>query len=104
MVGTDQDPQDADAQIERLRDAGVVVFDTATATLEHVVGRLAAAPDRPLKPVALDALAGPLAAINVGLESFHDSLAETGAEVLQVEWRPPAGGDDRLRAILDKLR
>ena len=104
VVGTDQDPQGAEAQSERLRSAGVVVFDTVTATLEHVVGRLAAAPVPPRHPVSLDALAGPLAAINVGLESFHDSLAETGAEVLQIEWRPPAAGDDRLRAILDKLR
>ena len=104
VVGTDQDPQVADAQSEKLRQAGTVVFDTLTKTIEHVVARLAVAPGRPQTPVSLDALAGPLAAINIGLESFHDSLAETGAEVLQVEWRPPAGGDDRLRAILDKLR
>ncbi len=104
VVGTDEDPQDAGAQGEALRRAGAVVFDTVTATLEHVVGRLASPPPEPRTPVDLDALAGPLAAINLGLESFHDALAETGAEVIHVEWRPPAGGDDRLRAILDKLR
>ena len=104
VLGTDEDPQEAAAQAETLRQAGATVFDTVTATLEHVVGRLAPAPERPATPVPLDALAGPLAAINIGLESFHDSLAATGAEVLHVEWRPPAGGDDRLRAILDRLR
>jgi FdrA protein len=104
VVGTDQDPQQAEAQSEQLCQAGAVVFHTLTETIEYVVGRLAVAPESPHTAVGLDALAGPLAAINVGLESFHDSLAETGAEVLQVEWRPPAGGDDRLRAILDKLR
>lgn len=104
VLGTDEDPQDAAAQTERLRQAGVVVFDTVTATLEHVVGRLATPPEKPETPVALDALTAPLAAVNIGLESFHDSLAETGAEVIHVEWRPPAGGDERLRAILDKLR
>ena len=104
VVGTDLDPQGAEEQSERLRQAGATVFDTIGATLGHVIGRLAAAPDPPANPVALDALAGPLAAINVGLESFHDSLAASGAEVLHVEWRPPAGGDERLRAILDKLR
>jgi FdrA protein len=104
VVGTDEDPQQADAQADRLRQAGAAVFQTVTAALGHVVDRLAAAARRPQHPVDPDALAGPLAAINVGLESFHDALAESGTEVLQVEWRPPAGGDERLRAILDKLR
>jgi FdrA protein len=104
VVGTDEDPQDGGAQAETLRRAGAVVFDTVTATLEHVVARLATPLAGPQTPVDLDALAGPLVAINLGLESFHDALAEAGAEVVHVEWRPPAGGDDRLRAILDKLR
>ena len=104
LLGTDEDPQEAAAQAERLRQAGTKVFETVTATLEHVVGRLAPPASPPRAPVSLDAITGPLAAINVGLESFHDSLAAGGAEVVQVEWRPPAGGDDRLRAILDKLR
>ncbi len=104
VVGTDLDPQEAESQSERLRQAGAAVFDSVSATLAHVVGRLAKAPAPPARPVELDSLAGPLAAINVGLESFHDTLAEGGSEVLHVEWRPPAGGDERLRAILDKLR
>ena len=104
VVGTDEDPQEAAAQGVRLREAGVTVFDTTTAAVEHVVSRLAPAPSWPQPAVDLDALVGPLAAINLGLEGFHDSLAESGAEVLHVEWRPPAGGDERLRAILDKLR
>ena len=104
VVGTDEDPQEAAGQAERLREAGVRVFDTVSATLDHVVARLSRPPEAPGEPVDLASLTGPLAAINVGLESFHDSLAESGAEVVQVEWRPPAGGDDRLRAILDKLR
>ena len=42
--------------------------------------------------------------INVGLESFRDALALQGADVVQVDWRPPAGGDRRLIEILEKLR
>ncbi|MFQ5349527.1 MAG: acyl-CoA synthetase FdrA [Thermoanaerobaculia bacterium] len=104
VVGTEEDPQDADAQADTLRQAGVAVFDTVTATLEHVLARLSAPPDSLSRPIDAAALEGPLAAINIGLESFHDSLAESGVEVVQVEWRPPAGGNNRLRAILDKLR
>jgi FdrA protein len=58
----------------------------------------------PPLPVPLDALAMPVAAINVGLETFHASLMAQGAPVLQVDWRPPAGGNERLLAVLDRMR
>ncbi|HJW82907.1 MAG TPA: acyl-CoA synthetase FdrA, partial [Anaerolineae bacterium] len=57
-----------------------------------------------LKPVDLGALRDPLAAINVGLESFADSLAAQGAPVVQVEWRPPAGGNEKLMGILERMK
>ena len=54
-------------------------------------------------PVALETLRGPLAAINVGLESFHTSLLTQGVAAVHVDWRPPAGGDERLAALLAKM-
>jgi len=45
-----------------------------------------------------------LAAINVGLESFYDSILAQGGTAVQVEWRPPAGGDERLMRILAKMK
>jgi FdrA protein len=54
--------------------------------------------------VPLDALRGPVAAINVGLESFHDSLVAQGADAVQVDWRPPAGGDEKLAGILARMK
>lgn len=44
-----------------------------------------------------------LKVINIGLEIFHESLLVQGAEVVQVDWRPPAGGDENLARILEKL-
>lgn len=55
-------------------------------------------------PVSLEALSTTVAAINVGAETFHRSLVERGVRALQVDWRPPAGGDERLAAILARLR
>jgi FdrA protein len=52
----------------------------------------------------LAAFQAPLAAINVGLESFSASLESQGAEVISVDWRPPAGGDERLMALLAKMK
>ena len=45
-----------------------------------------------------------LKVIDMGLESFHESLKEQGVEVLHVDWKPPAGGNKRLMEILKKLR
>ncbi len=43
--------------------------------------------------MSVDELFGaPLRVINLGLESFAADLAEVGVEVVQVDWRPPAGG------------
>lgn len=42
-------------------------------------------------------------AINIGLPDFAVSLQVQGAEVVQVNWVPPAGGDSEMIAILDQL-
>jgi FdrA protein len=42
-------------------------------------------------------------AINIGVPDFADSLQVQGAEVVQVNWVPPAGGDSEMIAILDQL-
>ena len=46
----------------------------------------------------------PLAALKVGLESFAVSLHAQGAAALHVEWRPPAGGNERLMGILARMK
>ncbi len=51
-----------------------------------------------------DLLAAAPRVINVGLEMFAANLAARGARVVHVAWSPPAGGDNRLAGLLDKLR
>ena len=41
--------------------------------------------------------------INVGLDTFADDIEAAGGKVVRVDWRPPAGGDARLAALLAKL-
>jgi hypothetical protein len=50
-----------------------------------------------------DLLDMPLRVVNIGLESFADDLTAEGAEVVHVDWAPPAGGDPELAALLAKL-
>lgn len=44
-----------------------------------------------------------LKVINIGVEQFADSMRSQGVKVMQVDWRPPAGGDRELAALLDRL-
>jgi len=41
--------------------------------------------------------------INIGLERFADDLRSLGVPVVQMDWRPPAGGEKKLIEILDRL-
>ena len=45
-------------------------------------------------------LGGATRVINVGLSLFAETLAALGVPVVSLEWRPPAGGDTRLAALL----
>jgi FdrA protein len=46
----------------------------------------------------------PLKVINLGLSWFAEALTRQEVPVLQVDWRPPAGGDQRLLEVLKKLQ
>jgi hypothetical protein len=50
-----------------------------------------------------DLLHKPLVIINLGLESFAKNMKDQGAEVVQVDWKPPAGGDSEMMDLLDQL-
>ena len=41
--------------------------------------------------------------INIGLFSFKESLEEANFQVFQVNWEPPAGGDEEVLDALKKL-
>jgi FdrA protein len=104
VIGTDDDPQEVQSQINQLKDAGVTVFRTATEAVEYISLRLGSDSKNEGVPVDLEQLKQPLAAINVGLESFYESLISQGAEAVHVEWRPPAGGNEKMAALLAKMK
>jgi FdrA protein len=102
VIGTDDDPQNLQSQVSQLEEAGVKVFRTATEAVEYISLRYGANKEYEFTPISLEQLNQPLAAINVGLESFYDSLISQGAQAVHVEWRPPAGGNEKLAALLAK--
>lgn len=48
-------------------------------------------------------LSEPMVIINIGLSQFAKSLEEQGVEVVQVDWTPPADGDQEMIDLLDQL-
>ena len=111
VTGTDEDPQDMPNQVQQLEAAGVKVFtsnDAAARYVGQIVQKLdpnaARTSKVDVREIDLLALTLPVAAINVGLESFTGSMTAQGAKVLQVDWRPPASGDEKLMAILERMK
>jgi len=45
----------------------------------------------------------PLVVINLGLKGFAENLEKQEVEVIQVDWIPPAGGDEEMIDLLEKL-
>ena len=105
VVGTDEDPQDMSTQIEQLQQAGTRV-ETDLRAATRAIGQKLQTLNRHTKqpPVSLTTLTQSLAAINVGLESFTASLSAQQTPVIHVDWRPPAGGNEKLMAILARMK
>jgi FdrA protein len=104
IVGTEEDPQDVNAQIKAFTKAGASVYRNTNQAAAYIAAHFAAPLKSSGSPVNLKTLQAPFAAINVGLESFYESLKGQGAEVVHVDWRPPAGGNEDLMAILAKMK
>lgn len=41
--------------------------------------------------------------INIGIDSFADDMRKQGADVVNVDWRPPPVLDKKTIDLLDKL-
>ena len=108
VVGTDEDPQDLGSQIDQLKAAGAFVEmsnDAATQYAGRIVQDLQPRVEiDKAAPVDLAFLQDPLIAINAGLESFAESLEAQEAGVVHVDWRPPAGGNEELMSILERMK
>jgi len=120
VTGTERDPQDYRRSFETLREAGAIMETSnarAIRTALELKGIHFEEPDRDVVPYALkDAspLPRPSAqlmellnttprVINVGVESFNDSLRDYGAKSVQYAWKPMAGGNKRMIHLLNEL-
>lgn len=52
---------------------------------------------------ALELFRSELVVINVGIELFGEAIRSQNVKVVQVDWKPPAGGDQDMIDILEAL-
>lgn len=45
-----------------------------------------------------------LEVINIGLESFYHDMKDQNTPVVQLDWRPRAGGNKKVASLLDRLK
>lgn len=108
-TGTDEDPQNLDNQVAQLRAAGAWVSSSNEEVVNYA-GTILRTINQPaeetftFKPVDLETLSRKLEAINVGLESFAENLQAQETTVVHVDWRPPAGGNEKLANILERMK
>lgn len=110
VCGAKDDPQNFDAQVAKLRECGVWVAANNREAVESALALIASngsgkacACSCASKSEAPKLLAKRPKIINLGLRSFADDILKSGGEVTHVNWAPPAGGDDKLIAALDRL-
>lgn len=108
-TGTDLDPQNLDKQIAQLRAAGAWVSSSNEEVVRYA-GRIlmgltqVVEDDFNFKPVDLETLKNELQAINLGLDSFAENLEDQDIQVVQVEFKPPAGGNEKMSSILERMK
>ncbi len=48
-------------------------------------------------------LSGQIIVVNIGLKGFAESFEEQEIDVVQIDWAPPAGGDQEMIDLLENL-
>jgi succinyl-CoA synthetase alpha subunit len=100
VVGTDEDPQDYQAQIDQLKASGARVETSNQAAAQYVGERLQVAiPKNDFPAIDPAILKQSTSVINIGLESFAESALSQGAQAVHVDCRPPAGGNTTTRLM-----
>lgn len=119
VCGTKYDPQDYDETVKLLTDMGVLVESSNARAVRlalHLMGKDLIDEAKQIVPyekekVSLPALSTHIddllhsqpRVINIGLESFTESIQEFGGKTVQFDWRPVAGGNQKLIRILNAL-
>lgn len=119
VCGTENDPQNYQEQRQHLIDSGIIVKDNnnqAVRTALHIVGLQvndvqkqhvdvqSSHHNLSVSEETMTLVNSQPAIINVGLKSFTDAIVSYGGRVVHYDWRPVAGGNEKMRNILSLLK
>lgn len=120
VCGTEHDPQDYHQSVQTLKDCGVLVEESNARAVRlalELKGIHYTEADRTVVPYeagsdttlpnpaekVMELLNTKPRIINVGVESFNDSLRKFGGKSVQFNWKPMAGGNKRMIHLLNEL-
>jgi len=118
VVGTQHDHQGYDSQVNTLKEAGAIVCETNDQMVRTALNLVGSSVEQPMletksfesEPVDLtvdekiiNLINMKPSVINIGLKSFTEAIQASDAPVVQFNWRPIAGGDEKLMKVLQFL-
>ncbi|MGE7094420.1 acyl-CoA synthetase FdrA [Lysinibacillus sp. NPDC048646] len=118
VVGTVQDFQGYEKQIDILKESGAMICKTNDQMVRTAIQLVGGKVEQPIQAVqkfeytqenlAVDEKIISLinmkpSVINIGLKSFTEAVQNSGSECVQFNWRPIAGGDENLMKVLQFL-
>lgn len=118
LCATKNDPQPYEDSLRQLTELGVVVCDSnaaAVRTALRLIGKDHQPIDKPLPqpvaqrtapsaaPAVLQLLQTKPQVVNIGLESFGTVINEHGGQAIQFDWKPIAGGNQKLARLIRRL-
>lgn len=99
VTGTEEDPQVRSAQIEKLREAGIVITSGPRESVMLAV-RLTAERKDVTGGEAPTLLTKEPQVINIGLREFAQDMQTCGVRCVFHQWAPACQGDERLQKLL----
>lgn len=119
VVGTDKDPQNYQEAVQRLQEQHVLVAESNAKVVQlalRLKGIELTEADKPVVPYQGETIEIPYASpsvaellntkprvINVGLQSFNESIQAFDGKSIQFNWKPRAGGNKKMIHILNAL-
>lgn len=120
VVGTNQDPQGYEQTVKKLQDAGVWLESSNAKAVQRALAlkgkSLVKQEEKAMVPYQGDLVEIPQISnqlkellqtkpqvVNIGLSSFNEAILEYGGASEQFDWRPKAGGNQKMIKLLDAL-
>lgn len=106
VCGTEMDKQVYSKQVSILEESGVFVVDSNTSAAKIAKEAMEYLNNTNIgnEKTKNSLLNSKLSIINLGLESFSQTLFNQGTNVIQYNWSPIAGGDKEIQGLLKLLK